>query len=263
MSRRLARFRVEGLFGLYTHDIALNQSARVTAIIGPNGLGKTICLKLIDALFNHKYSIFYSVQFVSCSYYFDDGASVLVAWQPSPNFLPLPEKDETTRLTFTVRMPSGEIDTWQPDEQLKRASRRLRDLERYLPFLTQIGPETWLDDRTGQQLTIIELIEQHRSRLPESINQLIKRVEAKALSDILEGVNCHLIETQRLLVIPETDQEFQYRRRSNSEAEPTQLAVERKAQTLSRQIQSILTQYASLSQSLDRSFPQRILRGVA
>src|SRR5687767_4676712 len=85
LPRRLVRFRVIGLFGLYTHDIPLNLSTHVTAIIGLNGIGKTICLKLIDAIFNRKYSIFYSTRFDRCEYHFMDGARIFVVRSTSAN----------------------------------------------------------------------------------------------------------------------------------------------------------------------------------
>jgi predicted ATP-binding protein involved in virulence len=45
MTSRLTEFHVEGLFGLYSHKIQLNLKERITIIIGPNGRGKTVCLK--------------------------------------------------------------------------------------------------------------------------------------------------------------------------------------------------------------------------
>jgi predicted ATP-binding protein involved in virulence len=56
MLSRLSEFRVEGLFGLYDHRIALNLEDRITIIIGPNGRGKTVCLKIIEALFRNRYA---------------------------------------------------------------------------------------------------------------------------------------------------------------------------------------------------------------
>ena len=46
---RLVRFCVEGLFGRYDHNIPLNQKERVTVIHGPNGVGKTAVLRLMEA----------------------------------------------------------------------------------------------------------------------------------------------------------------------------------------------------------------------
>ena len=49
---RIRRVEVTGLFGLYNHKIDLNLQERVTIIHGPNGVGKTMLLKLVAALFS-------------------------------------------------------------------------------------------------------------------------------------------------------------------------------------------------------------------
>lgn len=46
---RVRRVVVRGLFGLYDHDIPLTDKPRVTIIHGPNGVGKTSVLRLVDA----------------------------------------------------------------------------------------------------------------------------------------------------------------------------------------------------------------------
>jgi len=49
-SLRIKRIEVEGLFGLYHHVIDLNLEDRVTILHGPNGVGKTVLLRMINAL---------------------------------------------------------------------------------------------------------------------------------------------------------------------------------------------------------------------
>ncbi len=48
---RIKRIEVEGLFGLYHHVIDLNLEDRVTILHGPNGVGKTVVLRMINAIF--------------------------------------------------------------------------------------------------------------------------------------------------------------------------------------------------------------------
>ena len=60
MVARLKEFRINHLFGLYSHIIPINLDERITIIIGPNGRGKTICLKFIEALFRKR---FFSLKF--------------------------------------------------------------------------------------------------------------------------------------------------------------------------------------------------------
>ena len=55
---RLQRVTVNGLFGLYNHNIDLNLGERVTLLHGPNGVGKTVVLGMISALLRDRLEYF-------------------------------------------------------------------------------------------------------------------------------------------------------------------------------------------------------------
>ena len=40
---------------MFDHEIPLNQESRITIVHGPNGVGKTVLLKMIDSLFNYEF----------------------------------------------------------------------------------------------------------------------------------------------------------------------------------------------------------------
>jgi ABC-type phosphate transport system ATPase subunit len=65
---RLSNFEVHGLFGEFTYTIPIKLEQRITAIIAPNGSGKTICLRLINALFTRKWLLFAGVEFDRIEY---------------------------------------------------------------------------------------------------------------------------------------------------------------------------------------------------
>ena len=44
---RITKITVKKLFGVYDHEIPLNLDSRITAIVGANGVGKTIILRMI------------------------------------------------------------------------------------------------------------------------------------------------------------------------------------------------------------------------
>lgn len=48
---RLSYFSVVKLFDEFTYQIPLNNNKHVTAIIAPIGMGKTLCLRMIDGFF--------------------------------------------------------------------------------------------------------------------------------------------------------------------------------------------------------------------
>lgn len=64
---------VTGLFGTFDHSIPLTHADRVTLIHGPNGLGKTMMLKMIAALLDGRTQIFERVPFDEFIVCLDDG----------------------------------------------------------------------------------------------------------------------------------------------------------------------------------------------
>ena len=55
---RVTKIEVEGLFGIFHHEIPPDRAERVTIIHGPNGYGKTVVLRMIAALGRGPKSIF-------------------------------------------------------------------------------------------------------------------------------------------------------------------------------------------------------------
>ena len=80
---RIRQIRIDGLFGLYNHCINLNLKERVTILHGPNGVGKTITLKMIENLFEKLVealggtnNIFWKIPFNLFFVEFTDGSSI-------------------------------------------------------------------------------------------------------------------------------------------------------------------------------------------
>ncbi|WP_265421297.1 AAA family ATPase [Aeromonas salmonicida] len=61
------------LFNVFTHDILLNEENGITIVIGENGLGKTVILESINALFNENYMFFKSLDFQKFEFFFNNG----------------------------------------------------------------------------------------------------------------------------------------------------------------------------------------------
>ncbi|MCY3780792.1 MAG: AAA family ATPase [Chloroflexi bacterium] len=53
---RITKISVKGLFGMFDHEIPLNQESRITIVHGPNGVGKTVLMRMVHGLFNCDYS---------------------------------------------------------------------------------------------------------------------------------------------------------------------------------------------------------------
>jgi predicted ATP-binding protein involved in virulence len=250
---RLANFEVYGLFGQFDYKIPVKVEERITAIIAPNGSGKTICLRLINALFTRKWSFFAEVEYDRVEFHFTSGQKLTIFRENKST-----DAVETPSVTglaagISVKLVSakGIITNWKPAPDPKVRS---APIERYLGFLTRRGPNLYTHDYTDANYTLQDVIELYADQLPESYRNSLYGKEPIEIAALTRAVDCHLIETQRLLVLKEENPDPYRRARPSST-----LAISKKAQTLVEVISKELTAYAALSQSLDRSFPKRVI----
>ena len=75
---RVKSVTVKKLFGLYDHSISLRLDERVTIIHGPNGVGKTMILKLLSALFSGRLHEFGRVPLEHFEVQLTDGTTISV-----------------------------------------------------------------------------------------------------------------------------------------------------------------------------------------
>lgn len=246
MISRLSEFKVEGLFDLYDHRIVLNLKDRITIIIGPNGRGKTVCLKIIEALFRNRHAYIAGIPFRLAAFYFTGGEVVT-----------LHRGQDDRTLNYSLQRPGMDLIHWTP---AIIDSRLAREVRRYVPpQWEQIGPDLWMDETDGEELTFLELAA--RFPLPPKIASALEQSAPDEFRELVGGLDCHLIETQRLLVLQagETDVPdgfvgFSARRRRRD----TGLAIQQKAEKLKAILKDTLTTYANLSQTLDSTYPLRV-----
>ncbi|MDE2637144.1 MAG: AAA family ATPase [Chloroflexota bacterium] len=60
---RITNIAVKGLFGMFDHEIPLNQESRITIVNGPNGVGKTVLMRMVHGLFHYEYDYVDSITF--------------------------------------------------------------------------------------------------------------------------------------------------------------------------------------------------------
>lgn len=261
MAIQLQTFSVSGLFGIYSHTVTLNTDKHISVIIGPNGRGKTVCLRLIDAMFNRKFAYFAEVPFHQILFTFSNGDYLKVhKHEPSND-----DDDHTSAIrNLVIEFPSetGKIEDWKLGE-FPSGDPRIRHLTRFLPFLERVTEDIWIDTRDGEEVSLREISELYGDRLPNRISRYLESNEPDRFQQLVNSINCSLIETQRLLVLSEDEWSDEYRpqaSRRRRQASSSRYAVEDKARSLRQIIRGTLAQYANLSQSLDRSFPRRVLR---
>ncbi|MCY3979098.1 MAG: AAA family ATPase [Chloroflexi bacterium] len=70
---RITKISVKGLFGMFDHEIPLNQDDRITIIHGPNGVGKTVLMRMVHGLFHYQYELLGATPFEELVIEFDNG----------------------------------------------------------------------------------------------------------------------------------------------------------------------------------------------
>ena len=79
---RISRIGVYGLFDRFDHELEFRRDEPVTIMIGPNGFGKTMMLRIIDALFNSPLESLENLPFRRLEVSFDDSSTLCVERKP-------------------------------------------------------------------------------------------------------------------------------------------------------------------------------------
>jgi hypothetical protein len=259
---KLTEFSVEDLFGLYSHRIPIRTEKRITAIIAPNGRGKTVCLKLIEALFTRQFSYLSQTLFRRAVFSFSGGEKITIQRQPATSASRSEDSgpEEIPGILIEFSAPGEAAVAWNP-VTTDQVIERLRRSGRLPPFISQTAPDLFVDETDGEVMPYAELIRRFGGRTIESATASEPK-ESEAFKSLISSIKCHLIETQRLLVLPGESGPERWSRNYDARSRgrfQSKLVVQQKAEKLRSIIQSALTQYAALSQSLDRSFPKRVI----
>lgn len=217
---RVARIEVEGLFGLYSHRIELNLDERVTILHGPNGVGKTMLLRMVDFVLGGRWYGLGTVPFRLFHVHFTDGT-----------LLQAHRLDETPH----SHIPAITVVLERPD---------LQPVEHCF--------EWPIDDSSRRKRIAFgfgDMAQFGRSFSPLAQMQT-ERTEPDWLTHFRGHVDTHLIGVERLLGTLNQDLEFQ---------DAASRTVVKYAADLAERIEQTQARYGRQSQGLDQSFPQRLI----
>ncbi|QMS86872.1 AAA family ATPase [Nostoc edaphicum CCNP1411] len=246
---RIKQIYVSGLFGIFDHVIPLNMDERITIIHGPNGFGKTAILRILNSFFNSRNAELRAIPFINFRVEFDNNSSVEII-KNAENAEELEKND----IVFKFYQPDSEPASFslKPINIRSDIDFPLGILDDVIPGLERIAPRKWLYNPTGETLSLEEVVERFENLLPLDLRQ---QEEVEWLEELKKNIHIRLIESQRLLNFVPKRSSRTYR------GTPSMLStVSAYSDELAQIMQDKFKEYGTVSQSLDRTFPVRVVK---
>lgn len=248
----ISRIQVAGLFDRFDHELQFPSDEQITIMIGPNGFGKTMILRMIDTVFNKPIRTLARMPFHTLSIYFDDESKL--------NICKISDDSSTTR-TLEVSHKTRTNDLFlfisNPTIDHRELAISINDIEDYIAEIVQVGPREWRHYPTNALLELDDILEAYGARLPwegETPDVAIP----DWLKDIRSKIAVRLIDTERLTQVPELSSRHVPHRWRADRPHGTR-TIRRYSEELGMRVQETLSEYGSRAQSLDRTFPVRLV----
>lgn len=247
---RVAALAVDGMYDEFDFELDLNLNERVTILHGANGLGKTTLLNLVENVLRGAWGAVARAPVRRFEVRLDDGRRLVVRNRAPAE---LTAAGTATHGDMSVELAQADgaaSQLWRPTHLPEAGAATWRRVTEANPYLTQTGPEEWLDRRTGHSMTTNALLARH----PEAVPILRRLVEEPDwLAEIIDGIPCRLIGADRLIV---WEPQTRFEDVSYSGWMP---AVTWYSNLIVRSVRDAQRRYADTAGTLDRSFPSRVL----
>ncbi|MGW4384878.1 AAA family ATPase [Kitasatospora sp. NPDC004531] len=257
-SRALVEVEVSQLLGRFDHRVPFAADKSFVILHGPNGVGKTRLLELIDATFSMAIYRLAQIPFRAALFKFEDG-SILEVERTGQEAIPGMGEDESLagEIRVNLTQPGGRKISWDASGAIGRSevpAQIMRVMERELP-IRRMAVDKWRDLSVGDLVSAGELYHRYADLLPRTSVNLAPDDLPTEITELLSGTSIHLIETQRLLNF-ESASQGRSPRESERGRRPTVIEF---SEDFSRLLGEALALNSRSSQELDRTFPRRIL----
>jgi predicted ATP-binding protein involved in virulence len=259
---KIRKLSVKNLFGIFNHIVPLNLDEHITIIHGPNGFGKTILLKILKAIFESNYSMLREIPFLEILLEFDNDAQLRITKGRDTRLMDYSDDDKKLvndlELDLIYELNDSHVKRKRHIIKPIRANSRRNFafwhlIERDFPRVNQISENVWLDNDTGERFSYEKLLFNNKEKIDYNdirFESMLKRDEPEWLRDIISSLNIYFIEIHRLFSTTVD------KRGSVSRT----LSVLNYSKELVSMMNADFVKYGEISQSLDRTFPLRLVR---
>lgn len=240
---KLIQAQAWGVLGSYDHEINFDADSDYIIIYGPNGVGKTKTLEVIDALSRTDGRKLSRLPFASAELKFADSYRLKATSHET-------DSDDESPINITVFKGKRKIADW--DFYNTDYSAWLED---NTPF-TQIDDDLWQSVTTSEVTSSAELESRYSARLSHlSVNPM-----PSELSQFRKRTPSVLIETQRLRTISFVNPRFRAPGRVRRKRQVTPSRISAQASEMLSLIEQAQRAHSQVTQERDRTFPSRVLR---
>jgi len=255
----IVQFHIENLFGDLKHTISLKPEG-LTFIHGPNGCGKTTVLRMIHIALEGRFTALRTIPFSYMDIQYDDDRLLRISRdeQVQPQAQGLfyePDEAPRSRTKLSIELLTGKhrvLHKFDPNAvEASEVEQRISppSVERFLPFLTRIGPRRWQDTRSGESISFEQVVERYCDLLPGTQAKLPDWLISRILPK-----KTVFVKTQRLIHIAPSQKSYR-----GDEGSETRDVVKLYSDQIKDTIEKKLAESAVQSQVRDRSFPTRLL----
>jgi len=266
--RRLVSATAEGVLGEFDHHFELDGTGEFAIIYGPNGVGKTRFLEIINALCNLNLGRLISLPFKSARLTFSDDSRLRVSRVQEHNAedeLALDGLPERNEVLVDLEFELSKMDGLVVVSRVSALSSFEVFLERNTPYQPIDGGGLWMDPGDGETLSYEDLRRMYLPRYrAESRSNAAKRKEVVEVSpeiqEFADSLDVRLIETQRLIGSDVQQTERTDDRRIYRENPPRRIpTIIQYSDQIKLSLDNNLSANSRLTQSLDSTFPRRML----
>jgi hypothetical protein len=258
-SRQLVKVEASHVLGEYRHEISINRDKKFTILYGPNGVGKTKMLEIIDGVSRMDSLRLRRIPFHDATLFYSDGSSLEVRRVQNSELQSDNGVYSGAPLEFTLRRPSKIDVVWKPEnEPLKKWATEAT------PYI-EVAQDTWQDTRDGELITTAELLSRYGAS--DIMRSSESSSEQEEIRRFLKTVPSFLIETQRLK-IDHYDNDISRRPGGIRSGWPSvrfagkpESMIARQSQIIRSLLSEAQTNHSRITQAKDRTFPRRVLIG--